>query len=195
MRFLGLVVAAISLLALAGCGGETGTAAPDAAGDAALDQAWPEAGGNDAARADGPEATDDSTAADGRGDEGGPGELAETGGTDGPWNPEPGEAGAACKTGADCNAGYCIHTDEGQKCTQTCVDECPFGWMCALHTASQPDQVYICVPPHMGICRPCQANSDCWTDGIDAGQECVSYGAAGFFCGTPCNTPKDCPGG
>ncbi len=116
-------------------------------------------------------------------------------GEDLPYIPEPGEAGYPCKTGDDCSDGFCIKTQDGLQCTKACVDECPFDWQCVVHTPSRPDQIFICVPIHVDICRPCTANADCWTDGVDAGQKCVSYGAEGFFCGSPCAISKDCPSG
>ena len=100
--------------------------------------------------------------------------------------PQPGEAGYACEKGNDCLSGFCIDTGDGLQCTVACIDECPFGWSCQMHTPSRPDQVFLCVPTDVDICRPCGKNTDCWTDGIDAGQACVAYGADGWFCGAAC---------
>ena len=41
------------------------------------------------------------------------------------WQPEPGEAGYPCESGADCNEGFCIQTPDGMQCTETCEEECP----------------------------------------------------------------------
>ena len=112
-----------------------------------------------------------------------------------PWQPEPGEAGAPCGAAADCLEGYCIQTGDGRKCAPTCVDECPFGWACLLHAPSQPDEVYLCVPTNVDICRPCAENADCFANGADAGQACVVYGSDGNFCGVPCAENDDCPEG
>ncbi|MBM4353757.1 MAG: hypothetical protein FJ109_08165 [Deltaproteobacteria bacterium] len=116
-----------------------------------------------------------------------------------PEGPEPGEAGWPCDNGADCNSGHCLQTGDGMKCTVTCVDECPFDWACRLYGPSLPDEVYLCMPTLVDLCRPCMASSDCWTNATDAGQKCVSYGPDGFFCGGPCE-PSDgnslaCPSG
>ena len=111
------------------------------------------------------------------------------------WQPEPGGAGWPCESGADCNDGFCIQTPEGLQCTETCEEECPFGWSCALHTPSMPDQIYLCVPTQMELCRPCSGNTDCWTNGVDAGQTCVVYGASGSYCGEPCSDESPCPDG
>jgi len=112
---------------------------------------------------------------------------------DAPWQPGVGEAGYPCKSGADCNEGFCIQTEDGMKCTQTCEEECPFDWKCLLYTPSVPDQVFICTPIQIDLCKPCMTNSDCWTNGVDGGEACVSYGQAGFFCGGACEIDEDCP--
>ena len=111
---------------------------------------------------------------------------------DSEWQPLPGEAGYPCTSAGDCNEGYCIQTSDGMQCTQTCTEECPFGWRCALQSQSGTDQIYICVPGDVALCRPCMANSDCWVDDVDAGQACISYGPAGFFCGAQCSATEDC---
>ena len=107
--------------------------------------------------------------------------------------PQPGEAGYACEKGDECNSGFCIDTGDGLQCTVACIDECPFGWSCQMHTPSRPDQVFLCVPTDVDLCRPCEKNTECWTDGIDAGQACVAYGEMGSFCGAACAAGVDCP--
>ena len=102
------------------------------------------------------------------------------------WQPGPGEPGYPCSDGTECNEGFCIHTPDGHQCSPTCEEECPFGWECVQYTPSLPDQVFICAPVSMDLCRPCHVNVDCLTNGADTGQKCIPYGAAGSFCGTPC---------
>jgi hypothetical protein len=111
-----------------------------------------------------------------------------------PWQPGPGEPGYPCDNGAMCDSGFCILTPDGKQCTQVCEEECPFDWACALYTPSLPDQVFLCVPAAMDLCRPCDLNADCWGNGADAGQKCVRYGDAGSFCGIPCQDAQ-CPAG
>jgi hypothetical protein len=115
--------------------------------------------------------------------------------TDIPFEPGPGEAGHSCDKDDECNSGFCIQTNDGLQCTQFCEDECPFDWKCVEHTPSLPDQVLICVPQFVDICRPCTANTDCWANGVDGGQACVSYAGAGYFCGEECGQAEDCPSG
>jgi hypothetical protein len=114
---------------------------------------------------------------------------------DGGFQPEPGGPGWPCAKGTECNSGFCIQTPDGMQCTMTCDDECPFGWNCVQHTPSLPDQVFVCVPTYLSLCRPCMTNAACWVDGIDAGERCVSYGPAGSFCGGSCGGDEHCPAG
>ena len=109
------------------------------------------------------------------------------------WGPEPGEAGYPCETGDDCNEGYCILTPDGTQCTVSCQEECPFDWKCVEYPPALPDQVSICTPAFMDLCKPCKTNSDCATNEVSAGQTCVAYGPGGAFCGGPCKTSQDCP--
>jgi len=111
------------------------------------------------------------------------------------WQPAPGEAGYPCQDESDCAEDFCIMTSDGKKCTITCQEECPFGWICVQYAPSLPDPVFICAPAFMDLCKPCLTNSDCLTNGADTGQKCVSYGPKGNFCGGPCDTGDDCPEG
>jgi hypothetical protein len=106
---------------------------------------------------------------------------------------QPGQPGSSCVSGDDCFSGYCVHTPTGKQCTITCLEECPFDWECAQHKASLPDEVYICAPTGLSLCRPCLKNSDCLANGIELGDLCVPYGADGSFCGSHCLDSSDCP--
>jgi len=105
----------------------------------------------------------------------------------------PGGAGTPCTSGGDCTSGFCIQTGAKHLCTVECVEECPFDWICAQNSASLPDIVYICAPPHVSLCRPCTKDSECQAGEAATGEVCVSYGAAGHFCGTACDEAADCP--
>ena len=111
------------------------------------------------------------------------------------WQPGQGEAGYPCDDDDQCNSGYCVLTADGSKCTVECLDECPFGWQCVLHQASLPDEVYICAPAHMNLCRPCRHSSDCATNGVDAGDLCIPLGPEGNFCGGDCSAGLPCQEG
>ncbi len=107
----------------------------------------------------------------------------------------PGSAGWPCATGDECDSGFCVQTPAGKQCTVTCFEECPFDWVCLLHKPSLPDDVYICLPVQLNLCKPCDKNSDCETNGAETGDACVSYGEGGNFCGAVCMGAADCPQG
>ncbi len=112
-----------------------------------------------------------------------------------PEEPQPGEPGYPCTADDQCNSGFCVITGDGRQCTLQCASECPFGWKCVLHKPSLPDEVYICAPAAMNLCRPCNQNSDCLLNGVEAGDRCMPYGDSGSFCGAACASAADCPPG
>jgi len=107
----------------------------------------------------------------------------------------PGSPGYPCITAADCLSDFCIQTNDGKQCTAPCEEECPFDWSCVVYSPLLPDQVLICVPADVEICKPCMVNADCFSDEIDAGQVCVDFGDVGRFCGTSCGAAEECPEG
>ena len=107
---------------------------------------------------------------------------------------DPGQIGFPCDSSVDCLSGYCIQTPDGKLCTMNCEEECPFEWECVLYVPSMPDQVYICAPTKVDLCKPCNTNADCISNDVEQGQACVPYGPAGSFCGAPCGG-DDCPAG
>ena len=109
--------------------------------------------------------------------------------------PSLGQPGAPCDGPEDCNEPYCIQTVDGKQCSASCFEECPFGWHCVQYAPALPDQLFICAPPMMDLCRPCSTNSNCMTNNVDTGQACLDYGGAGLFCGSPCEGQPDCPDG
>jgi hypothetical protein len=108
--------------------------------------------------------------------------------------PEPGGPGWPCTGPSDCTAGFCIETGQGKQCTTTCIEECPYGWLCK-QLAEATDIVFVCVPGTLDICRPCQNNDQCSANGILSGNGCVDYGPEGFFCGQECGDSTECPDG
>ena len=109
-------------------------------------------------------------------------------------SPLPGQPGYPCSLGSDCDSDLCIWTPEGKLCSTTCLDECPFGWTCAASTSFGPDPVYLCVPGHVALCRPCQVNKDCALV-AEIGAACIPLGDTGSFCGSACQAAEDCPQG
>jgi len=108
---------------------------------------------------------------------------------------DPGGFGYPCESDSQCDSGFCVVTPDGEVCTVPCTEECPEGWTCALHMPSLPDQIFICAPAHANLCKPCYTNSDCQTNGVDAGDTCIPYGSQGNFCGGKCLTTDECLSG
>jgi hypothetical protein len=106
--------------------------------------------------------------------------------------PEEGGMGWPCTSGSECESGFCLWAPTGKQCTITCIEDCPAGFECLKHEPSLPDEVYICAPSKMNVCKPCQKNTDCQTNGVDSGDRCVPYGDAGSFCGAACMGSGDC---
>ena len=185
----------LSVVLMFACGGETQTESSDVGPDVQQVEEVSEVAPDDTTENDVVEVTEEVDELDVVGDADGwelvfpdTVEVQDSG-------PLPGEAGAPCGSASDCNDGFCIQTTDGLKCTMGCIEDCPFGWDCVLHTASLPDEVYICAPPLVAICRPCEVNKDCMVNGVDTGEACVVYGPAGNFCGGVCEQDSDCPAG
>ena len=109
--------------------------------------------------------------------------------------PEPGAFGAPCKGNGDCDSGLCIQAADGKVCTELCVETCQPGWNCAAKLANGTDQVFLCVPLFVSLCDPCNDNLQCNEEG-KSGNVCISFGAAGSFCGVACDeVDPECPTG
>ena len=103
----------------------------------------------------------------------------------------PGGPGCTCTDNSDCDGGFCLNTPAGKQCARKCVTDCPTGFVCKLITTPGGDDDNICVPDRGFLCAPCSDSKQCQALG-QPGAACVSYGAAGFFCGSACTTDADC---
>ena len=108
-----------------------------------------------------------------------------------------GAAGCTCKANGECDSGFCIDTQKGQVCAQTCSTDCAEGFACKA-VASGNDLVNICVPKLPNLCEPCKTDNDCKALGATA--LCVAYSdeagqAIGSFCGGACSDTDPCPTG
>ncbi len=192
MKRLGLVrlaLVAFALLVVACTGGvqleiDLAEPVPDAMVDGGADLGAPE---DVPGPETGPEVVPEAWWPDGGID--GLADLGDTGGV------VPGEAGWPCDAAEDCLEPWCIDTPDGKKCTQTCTEECPLGWECMEYPPAKPDLIFLCLPPSTSLCRPCTKNGDCLVGGVDFGDVCVDYGAAGSYCGKPCLESSECPAG
>ncbi len=121
-----------------------------------------------------------------------------------PVEPEPCETagawGCTCKADSDCTSNYCIQTAGGPMCSKICVDSCPNAWKCVQVQGSR-DLTYVCAPPFLTLCRPCDSDPDCVHLGAAPGaNRCIpAEPSTGFlngsFCGTACEVAGDCPAG
>ena len=176
-----VVVGAVVLAA--GCG-SSDTVGPSS--DVGLDVGSPIVGGGDVGEDPaGPEtgASDDVVLI---GDDAGAADEVE--------QPVGGAIGEPCEENTDCFSGFCVDSHEGPVCSKTCDDSCPEGWTCSQYQGGGADLIYVCLPSHPSLCRPCDVNADCLANGVDDGARCVSAGDEGSFCGGGCDE-LDCPDG
>ncbi|MDY0062445.1 MAG: putative metal-binding motif-containing protein, partial [Myxococcota bacterium] len=93
-----------------------------------------------------------------------------------------------CAENRDCQSGFCVAGEGGQRCTRPCNDDCPDEWACRQILNEGGDPVFVCVWVPV-LCQPCDATTTCRSpDNL-----CLEIGD-GTFCGRDCrNLP--CPDG
>ena len=96
-----------------------------------------------------------------------------------------------CTSNDDCLSGYCVETEDGFVCSKACSADCPEDWNC-VQVSELPDPVFICLPQHGTLCKPCHEDSEC-VIGVDISAFCVDYGGVGRFCAHKCGSNDDCP--
>ncbi len=118
-----------------------------------------------------------------------------------------------CQDDSECQSNVCIQIGDGTKaCTIECVGAgagaCPTDDFRCGPLLSAQDPVRYCLPRFNDLCKPCQADQDCWlqhngTAVFDRG-ECEKYSSGvganetveGSFCTTECtDTTLPCPNG
>ena len=186
----------LGLVCLAACSnsgddGSTGGAAADTGGFTVPDNG-PRFGGSDTLGGEADAAGGASDVTQTVGDAGNTGDQPCV--EDGLW-------GCGCVGNDDCDSGYCVDTPDGRQCSKTCVEDCPGGWLCVGVTGSSGDLSYVCVPPHVTLCRPCEKDGDCQQLGAEIGtHRCLPLTAdegslVGSFCGHDCSGGQPCPDG
>jgi formylglycine-generating enzyme required for sulfatase activity len=101
-----------------------------------------------------------------------------------------------CSEGDDCASGYCVEGPGGRVCSLPCVNSCDLpGWECRILPDTCPDCQSICMYALLRLCQPCTAHADCAVGENAPDTRCLSYGASGSFCGSPCDAATDCPEG
>ena len=106
----------------------------------------------------------------------------------------PGGSGCDCVHNSECDNSLCVDALDGKHCAITCVDTCPSSYVCSQVASGGGDLVSICVPAAGHLCDPCTASSTCESLGLKDSR-CVSYGAAGNFCGVACGNDSHCAAG
>ena len=100
--------------------------------------------------------------------------------------------GDPCDDGSDCLSGLCVDHMGDSICSQTCVEECPGGFLCKEVSMGGPDTGWICVSGFPRLCRPCTTDDDCLSStGLES--RCIDYPEEGRFCGGTCAVDEDCP--
>ena len=98
--------------------------------------------------------------------------------------------GAPCTSNAECESGWCVEGPSGYVCTQSCVEECPFGYLCKSGGGQAQDIFFLCVPIVQKLCEPCLNDAQCY------GGRCVEVpGDEQTFCTAPCGEGATCPSG
>jgi len=101
-----------------------------------------------------------------------------------------------CNSNGDCLDELCVEGPDGRICTRTCVAECPDGYDCVSSSAFGPDPIFLCLPQHARVCRPCMGDTDCQDPSDPFPAYCLPAPdpAQGSFCGSSC-AGRDCPEG
>lgn len=108
----------------------------------------------------------------------------------------PGNSGCTCKSNDDCYSGFCIEAENESKCAGYCNTDaaCPDGFKCSQVVNTSGDTVFICVYKFPNLCRPCKADAECANPYMNNQVNlCLSHAAVGSFCGSGCESDKDCP--
>ncbi len=110
------------------------------------------------------------------------------------WEPPAGGVGAPCDGPQDCESGTCLDAMDGGRCSGPCdaLTPCPLQWFCGTLPGAFDT---VCIPTRAKLCAPCTTNQDCWSNGVDVGDRCISMGGKGAFCGGVCTGGSPCPGG
>jgi hypothetical protein len=95
-----------------------------------------------------------------------------------------------CNANSDCESGWCVEGPTGHVCTQTCLEECPFGFQCKSAASTGTDIIFLCVPHVQKLCEPCLDSEQCYQgDCVQVGEDALTY------CTAPCGQEDSCPEG
>lgn len=98
--------------------------------------------------------------------------------------------GKPCKTGDDCDSGYCLRVNNELQCAGVCKrDNCGNGKECRHPVAGDVNNVGICVQKSAKTCTVCNKDANCL-----AGSFCMPDGSQNF-CLSDCGFSKKCDPG
>jgi hypothetical protein len=98
------------------------------------------------------------------------------------------DLGNPCAENSDCESGFCVEGPKGSICTQSCLEECPAGYLCKGVQNTGSDLLFLCVPLGGTLCAACTVDLQC------NGGRCATL-KDGDGCTTECDTADDCPKG
>ncbi len=95
-----------------------------------------------------------------------------------------------CTQNEDCECGWCVEGPNGHVCTQPCIDECPFGFLCKQAPVGGQDIIFLCAPIVQKLCEPCLSDDQC------PGGTCQQIGEDDkTWCTALCGDGGTCPEG
>ncbi|MBR56885.1 MAG: hypothetical protein CMH54_02380 [Myxococcales bacterium] len=109
-------------------------------------------------------------------------------------DPEPGTFGAPCTSNADCADPFCLPSRFGSICSQSCITDCPEGFICKGIDLGSGDLTFLCVDRMETLCMPCKDSADCQAQYGGESAICLPGGEDGSFCGADCSDVP-CPCG
>jgi hypothetical protein len=77
------------------------------------------------------------------------------------WCAEPNGFGCTCTSNTDCSSGWCVFHLGEKVCSQTCVEDCPPGWVCEETSVAGADPIFLCKSPYPSLCLPCESSDGC----------------------------------
>ena len=174
-----LILAAILVLLLTGCGGEDS--------DAWLSDNWGEWDGSVTETLDATSTLPDEAEQPKDNKVEPPEEIAEDDGIQGP------KPGGPCEQSSECYGAPCVPTPDGLQCSMTCTDGCAAvpGWTCYPKVDEWAPG--LCLQPDYFLCQACMDAADCIEPWSTAHYNCAQYDNGSRFCAKDCETSADCP--
>ncbi|HOU54850.1 MAG TPA: hypothetical protein PLQ97_13060 [Myxococcota bacterium] len=110
-----------------------------------------------------------------------------------PCSESPRPFGCPCAQMTDCASGFCVlNPDNSRTCSQTCVENCPEGWVCQ-QTYIGGEPISVCMPYQDPLChKACLDDGVCGLDTLCVRFETKQYCLQGCGDNRPCPENYDC---